>query len=275
MACLTGPKLYKEPSFKSNKFIIHNAITRCCLAGKVNEPQKNKIVEVSYAAGLRFQPSAALITSPLSFSLSRSLFCFSGNGEEHGQPLPHTLQRRQLPVQSRLHHEPWNRGDGTAHWHRPPSHRTRDGRVYLQVQLRPEAIHRHPVQNYVHERGRLHHPHSLLAEAPRDSQEAWHPQMKTYAGWVLQPREPTPNLTPKNPQFFFFFHKALKIVYCSVALTSGQVDSEPFDYEGWLWLWGVWLWRLTLTIPHAKGQSLTPPAIVIAIDLLIGSAQST
>lgn len=43
---LAGPKLYKEPSFKSNKFIIHNAITRCCLAGKVNEPQKNKIVEV-------------------------------------------------------------------------------------------------------------------------------------------------------------------------------------------------------------------------------------
>lgn len=48
--CLVGPKLYKEPSFKSNKFIIHNAITRCCLAGKVNEPQKNKIVEVSHAA---------------------------------------------------------------------------------------------------------------------------------------------------------------------------------------------------------------------------------
>lgn len=45
-----GPKLYKEPSFKSNKFIIHNAVTRCCLAGKVNEPQKNKIVEVSHAA---------------------------------------------------------------------------------------------------------------------------------------------------------------------------------------------------------------------------------
>ncbi|KAL2101571.1 hypothetical protein ACEWY4_003332 [Coilia grayii] len=41
----TGPKLYKEPSFKSNKFIIHNAISRCCLAGKVNEPLKNKIVE--------------------------------------------------------------------------------------------------------------------------------------------------------------------------------------------------------------------------------------
>ncbi|KAL4648757.1 calmodulin-regulated spectrin-associated protein 3-like [Arapaima gigas] len=41
----TGPKLFKEPSFKSNKFIIHNALSRCCLAGKVNEPQKNKIME--------------------------------------------------------------------------------------------------------------------------------------------------------------------------------------------------------------------------------------
>lgn len=41
-----GPKLFKEPSFKSNKFIIHNALSRCCLAGKVNEAQKSKIVEV-------------------------------------------------------------------------------------------------------------------------------------------------------------------------------------------------------------------------------------
>ncbi|XP_030636188.1 calmodulin-regulated spectrin-associated protein 3 [Chanos chanos] len=41
----TGPRLFKEPSFKSNKFIIHNALSRCCLAGKVNEAQKNRIVE--------------------------------------------------------------------------------------------------------------------------------------------------------------------------------------------------------------------------------------
>uniref|UniRef100_A0A8C2B8N5 Calmodulin regulated spectrin associated protein family member 3 n=1 Tax=Cyprinus carpio TaxID=7962 RepID=A0A8C2B8N5_CYPCA len=41
----TGPKLFKEPSFKSNKFIIHNALSRCCLAGKVNESQKNKIID--------------------------------------------------------------------------------------------------------------------------------------------------------------------------------------------------------------------------------------
>ncbi|XP_060037598.1 calmodulin-regulated spectrin-associated protein 3 isoform X2 [Erinaceus europaeus] len=41
----TGPRLYKEPSAKSNKFIIHNALSHCCLAGKVNEPQKNRILE--------------------------------------------------------------------------------------------------------------------------------------------------------------------------------------------------------------------------------------
>ncbi|XP_069086469.1 calmodulin-regulated spectrin-associated protein 3 isoform X4 [Pleurodeles waltl] len=41
----TGPKLYKEPSAKSNKFIIHNALSHCCLAGKVNESQKSKTLE--------------------------------------------------------------------------------------------------------------------------------------------------------------------------------------------------------------------------------------
>ncbi|XP_072310735.1 calmodulin-regulated spectrin-associated protein 1-B-like [Eucyclogobius newberryi] len=41
----TGPKLFKEPSSKSNKPIIINAIAHCCLAGKVNENQKNVILE--------------------------------------------------------------------------------------------------------------------------------------------------------------------------------------------------------------------------------------
>lgn len=43
---LPGPKLYKEPSAKSNKHIIQNALAHCCLAGKVNEGQKNKILDV-------------------------------------------------------------------------------------------------------------------------------------------------------------------------------------------------------------------------------------
>uniref|UniRef100_A0A3Q2P430 Calmodulin regulated spectrin associated protein 1 n=1 Tax=Fundulus heteroclitus TaxID=8078 RepID=A0A3Q2P430_FUNHE len=41
----SGPKLFKEPSSKSNKPIIINAIAHCCLAGKVNEAQKNVILE--------------------------------------------------------------------------------------------------------------------------------------------------------------------------------------------------------------------------------------
>ncbi|MGH0155681.1 UNVERIFIED_CONTAM: hypothetical protein FKN15_029688 [Acipenser sinensis] len=45
LQCFYCPKLYKEPSLKSNKFIIHNALSRCCLAGRVNEAQKNKILE--------------------------------------------------------------------------------------------------------------------------------------------------------------------------------------------------------------------------------------
>ncbi|KAM3600237.1 uncharacterized protein V6R79_019827 [Siganus canaliculatus] len=40
-----GPKLFKEPSSKSNKPIIINAIAHCCLAGKVNEVQKNAVLE--------------------------------------------------------------------------------------------------------------------------------------------------------------------------------------------------------------------------------------
>lgn len=42
----SGPRLFKEPSAKSNKPIIQNAIAHCCLAGKVNESQKNAILEV-------------------------------------------------------------------------------------------------------------------------------------------------------------------------------------------------------------------------------------
>lgn len=44
---LSGPRLYKEPSAKSNKHIIQNALAHCCLAGKVNQAQKNKILEVT------------------------------------------------------------------------------------------------------------------------------------------------------------------------------------------------------------------------------------
>lgn len=67
----TGPKLYKEPSAKSNKHIIQNALAHCCLAGKVNEGQKNKILDVCFDLIILDKLSWVLIKeSPLSdFSL--------------------------------------------------------------------------------------------------------------------------------------------------------------------------------------------------------------
>ncbi|KAL4218145.1 hypothetical protein ACF0H5_022881 [Mactra antiquata] len=41
----SGPKLFVKPSAKSNRHIIINAISHCCLAGSVNTEQKNKVLE--------------------------------------------------------------------------------------------------------------------------------------------------------------------------------------------------------------------------------------
>lgn len=41
-----GPKLYKEPSLKSNKHIINNAICHCCLPGKVNETTRMRALQI-------------------------------------------------------------------------------------------------------------------------------------------------------------------------------------------------------------------------------------
>ncbi|XP_059155891.1 calmodulin-regulated spectrin-associated protein 1-like isoform X3 [Physella acuta] len=40
-----GPKLFVKPSAKSNRHIIVNAISHCCLAGSVNTDMKNKVLE--------------------------------------------------------------------------------------------------------------------------------------------------------------------------------------------------------------------------------------
>ncbi|XP_072890951.1 uncharacterized protein [Hemitrygon akajei] len=41
----TGLRLYKEPSSKSNRLILHNALTHCCLAGRVNEVQRTLVIQ--------------------------------------------------------------------------------------------------------------------------------------------------------------------------------------------------------------------------------------
>lgn len=47
IACHLGPKLFKKPSQKSNRHIIVNAISHCCLAGTVNTAVKDKVLDVS------------------------------------------------------------------------------------------------------------------------------------------------------------------------------------------------------------------------------------
>ncbi|XP_041069409.1 uncharacterized protein LOC121291862 isoform X2 [Carcharodon carcharias] len=41
----TGLKLFRKPSAKSNRLILHNALTYCCLAGKANESQRGQVIE--------------------------------------------------------------------------------------------------------------------------------------------------------------------------------------------------------------------------------------
>ncbi|KAF5913991.1 hypothetical protein HPG69_010149 [Diceros bicornis minor] len=76
----TGPKLYKEPSAKSNKHIIQNALAHCCLAGKVNEGQKKKILEL-YGKG------------------DNQRLDVNGNGEVRCQQLPNLVPGFRLPIQ--------------------------------------------------------------------------------------------------------------------------------------------------------------------------------
>ncbi|MBN3299835.1 CAM1B protein, partial [Amia calva] len=52
----TGPKLFKEPSAKSNKPIIHNAISHCCLAGKELEKcESNHLMILFRDGGCQFR----------------------------------------------------------------------------------------------------------------------------------------------------------------------------------------------------------------------------
>lgn len=72
----TGPKLYKEPSAKSNKHIIQNALAHCCLAGKVNEGQKNKILDVCFVS---LCINIFFLTKKSVTNRNEMFFCFSFN----------------------------------------------------------------------------------------------------------------------------------------------------------------------------------------------------
>lgn len=58
---ISGPKLFKKPSAKSNRQVVNQAISHCCLAGTVNNDMKNKVLEVSVQNRL----PGSIITVPL------------------------------------------------------------------------------------------------------------------------------------------------------------------------------------------------------------------
>eukprot|EP00062_Callorhinchus_milii_P026457 gi/632988583/ref/XP_007883192.1/ PREDICTED: calmodulin-regulated spectrin-associated protein 1-B-like [Callorhinchus milii] len=47
-----GLRMFKEPSAKSNRLILHNALNHCCLAGKANESQRSIMIEELEKCGL-------------------------------------------------------------------------------------------------------------------------------------------------------------------------------------------------------------------------------
>ncbi|XP_041826495.1 calmodulin-regulated spectrin-associated protein 1-B-like isoform X2 [Melanotaenia boesemani] len=90
-----GPKLFKEPSSKSNKPIIINAIAHCCLAGKVNEVQKNVILEElekceSNHLIILFRDGGCQFRAIYSYSPdTEEIIKFTGNG-------PRTITRKMV-----------------------------------------------------------------------------------------------------------------------------------------------------------------------------------
>nr|KAG5701295.1 hypothetical protein BaRGS_020657 [Batillaria attramentaria] len=73
-----GPKLFVKPSAKSNRHIIINAISHCCLAGCVNTDMKNKVLEeIARSAAKHF-----LILFRDHGCQYRGLYSFDPDGDE-------------------------------------------------------------------------------------------------------------------------------------------------------------------------------------------------
>lgn len=180
---LIGPKLYKEPSAKSNKHIIQNALSHCCMAGKVNEAQKNKILEVTdflketcfYCYCLHYSPFLYFCF----LFIFHAFFLLAGNGKIRGHQFPGSISRHWLPVPVSVYVLPWSRGEHQASRRRPKEHLPQNDWVLVQVQLWQETVQPNTRKDYVRQCGRDHHPWPLMAD-----QEAWNAQ-KSCACQVL------------------------------------------------------------------------------------------
>ncbi|XP_078422491.1 uncharacterized protein LOC144695486 [Cetorhinus maximus] len=74
----TGLKLFRKPSAKSNRLILHNALTYCCLAGKANESQRGQVIEEL----MKCQRNQCLILFRDRQCQFRALYSYSAETEE-------------------------------------------------------------------------------------------------------------------------------------------------------------------------------------------------
>lgn len=201
--CFVGPKLYKEPSFKSNKFIIHNAITRCCLAGKVNEPQKNKIVEVSAV-------SPTSVYTNFSVSCSWLAYVFFSPLRKWRKVLPTTSSSCSgMPVASLEQFTPWTLKltrwfawlglalvSSCLRWSSPFTSTVLIVNSSLSSRPKPCPWVLMPLPSL-----------GTFGKSAPGLLKSWAPQNKRCLRKVLQFMEPAPKLTP-----IIFTSEALKIV---------------------------------------------------------------
>lgn len=87
----------------------------------------------------------------------------AGAGKVRVQSSDHPLPRRWVPVPRHILLLTGHWGDRQVHRHRTTRYKPQDGRQALQIQLRPQAVHRHPGQVCVRQRGCPDHPQSPLA----------------------------------------------------------------------------------------------------------------
>lgn len=93
-------------------------------------------------------------------------YCVSlpaGAGKVRVKSSDHPFPGRRVPVPRHLLLLARHRGDRQVHGHRAARYKPKDGGQALQVQLGPQAVHRHPSQVGVGQRGRPDHPQSPLA----------------------------------------------------------------------------------------------------------------
>ena len=66
-----------KPSTKSNKSIINNAISHCCLAGSVNATMKNKVLEVLHFFSANLKLKDTVKPDLIAFLFGLGLWWFS------------------------------------------------------------------------------------------------------------------------------------------------------------------------------------------------------